>query len=159
SMSWSCGPSRWTRRARARSWTLLMSARRSYPIARRRDLLFSTRPAHRLLMNDERLGHVLVTGGTSGIGRATALRLAEGGARVSAVGRSEERGADLEQTARNRGLEARFFAADLTRPGAAAEALDRAVASFGPLDAAVNSAAGVVAEGPKRLHELGKEAF
>lgn len=105
------------------------------------------------------LGHVLVMGGTSGIGRAAALRLAASGARVSVVGRSRERGAQVEQAARDHGGELRFFAADLSLPGAAADVLDRSVSAFGPLEAAVNAAAGVVIQGPQRLHELDEGAF
>jgi len=103
--------------------------------------------------------HILVMGGTSGIGRAVALRLAASSSQtnVSVVGRSAERGAEVEKAGEGR---IRFFAADLTKPGAAADAVARCVDAFGsPLDAAVNSAAGVVLEGPKRLHELDDAAF
>lgn len=110
-------------------------------------------------MSDLGFGHVLVMGGTSGIGRAVALRLAAGGARVGVVGRSKERGADVERAARDQGNELRFFAADLSVPGTAADILDQSVSAFGPLDGAVNAAAGVVIQGPKRLHELDEGAF
>lgn len=111
-------------------------------------------------MNDSE--HILVMGGTSGIGLATALRLAARGARVSVAGRSPERGEALEQAAREHagaGGEVRFFAADLSVPGAAADVVRRSVSAFGPLDGAVNAAAGVVLRGPMRLHELDDGAF
>jgi NAD(P)-dependent dehydrogenase (short-subunit alcohol dehydrogenase family) len=98
-------------------------------------------------------------GATSGIGRAAALRLAAGGTRVSVVGRSAEKGAEVEREARERGGQARFFAADLSAPGAAVDVVARAVNAFGPFDAAVNSAAGTVLDGLKRLHELDDGAF
>ena len=46
-------------------------------------------------MNDLEGKRALVTGGTSGIGRATAEALARGGARVLITGRSEQRGAEV----------------------------------------------------------------
>lgn len=132
---------------------------RSYPRTRRSDLAGAGSASDARFMSDPCLGHVLVMGGTSGIGRAVTLRLAAGGARVSAVGRSQERGAEVERAARDHGGEVRFFAADLSVPGAAADVLDRSVSAFGPLDGAVNAAAGVVIQGPKRLHELDEGAF
>lgn len=105
-------------------------------------------------MNDERLEHVVVMGGTSGIGRATAARFAAAGARVSVVGRSTERGGELARDER-----IRFFAADLAEPVAATEVLSRIVAEAGMFDAAVNAAASIALDGPLRLHELDADAF
>jgi len=84
---------------------------------------------------------VLVTGATSGIGRATALAFARGGAAVVAVGRDHERGAAVvaECAALERGG-AVFVAADLTEPGAVAAAVGQAVERFGRLDIAFNNA-------------------
>ncbi|MFG1932224.1 SDR family NAD(P)-dependent oxidoreductase [Mycobacterium sp. NPDC048908] len=55
----------------------------------------------------------LVTGATSGIGKAIALQLAASGAEVVVHGRSAERGAELIQEIENSGGKARFIAADL----------------------------------------------
>jgi NAD(P)-dependent dehydrogenase (short-subunit alcohol dehydrogenase family) len=57
------------------------------------------------------------------------------------------------------GARAQFIGADLREPGGAERSIERAVQAFGPLDAAVNAAAGFVLEGPKRLHELDDAAF
>jgi NAD(P)-dependent dehydrogenase (short-subunit alcohol dehydrogenase family) len=81
----------------------------------------------------------LVTGATSGIGRAAALALADAGWWVVASGRDAGRGGDVGQLLRQR--EAGVFApCDLTEPGAAQELVDAAVAQWGRLDALVNNA-------------------
>jgi NAD(P)-dependent dehydrogenase (short-subunit alcohol dehydrogenase family) len=83
---------------------------------------------------------VVITGGGSGIGRATALRLAAEGARVFLVGRRAEK---LEQTAEavaHAGGEAGSLAADLCEPGAANDVIEAALAWAGGLDILVNCA-------------------
>jgi NAD(P)-dependent dehydrogenase (short-subunit alcohol dehydrogenase family) len=78
----------------------------------------------------------LVTGGGSGIGRATARLLAERGARVIVADVSEQA---ADATAAEIGPAASAVAADVTDPGSV-EALLAAVADVGPLDIAVNNA-------------------
>ena len=83
----------------------------------------------------------LVTGASSGIGRATALRLAHGGARVALVARDRAR---LEQLARELGDDrARVLTADLRDQRSRTEVVRHCVAHFGRLDVLVN-AAGVI---------------
>jgi NAD(P)-dependent dehydrogenase (short-subunit alcohol dehydrogenase family) len=81
----------------------------------------------------------LVTGATSGIGRAAALALGDAGWWVLAGGRDPERGAEVaaELTKRTGG---EFAAADLAADGAAEHLVDRAVDATGRLDLAVYSA-------------------
>ena len=58
----------------------------------------------------------LVVGATSGIGRATALRMAEeGAAAVVVTGRRRELGLELEQEIRQRGADGLFLACDADR--------------------------------------------
>ncbi len=93
---------------------------------------------------DERV--VLVTGASSGIGRATALRFAEEGAAVALLGRDrgalEETGTEVE----GRGARPVVVVADLTDAAQCRAAVDEAVAFGSRLDVLVN-AAGIIASG------------
>jgi NAD(P)-dependent dehydrogenase (short-subunit alcohol dehydrogenase family) len=78
----------------------------------------------------------LVTGATSGIGRATALALAADGLTVLVHGRDPERGAATVRDIESAGGRARFLAADLTDP----QDVARLAAAAGPVDVLVNNA-------------------
>ncbi|AJT66783.1 Aklaviketone reductase DauE [Streptomyces lydicus] len=85
---------------------------------------------------------VIVTGAGTGIGRATARRFAQEGARVVAVGR---RPGPLAETAEGHpGI--RPYAADITEDGAPQDIVRHAVGEFGRLDVLVNNA-GIVGGG------------
>lgn len=87
----------------------------------------------------------VVTGGGTGIGRATAQRLVDSDARVLLVGRRPE---PLDQAARE--LDAAFHVCDVSAAAAPTGILAAAVAAFGRVDLLVNNAAldGVGAELP-----------
>jgi NAD(P)-dependent dehydrogenase (short-subunit alcohol dehydrogenase family) len=78
----------------------------------------------------------LVTGGTSGIGKAAALKLAEHGATVVVHGRDTRRGAQVVEEIELLGGQARFVAADLSDPTAIAHLAEE----VGPIDILVNNA-------------------
>lgn len=82
----------------------------------------------------------LVTGGGSGIGRAAALALAAGGARVVAADVSEDGAAETVALVRAAGGEALAVRADVTSVSDCEAAVHTAVASFGGLHLAVNAA-------------------
>lgn len=88
----------------------------------------------------------LVTGASSGIGKATAIRLALAGAKVVLVARRIERLKELEQQIKNTGGEAFPIVADLTNVDEANEAITKTIAQYGRLDTLVN-AAGVMNNG------------
>jgi NAD(P)-dependent dehydrogenase (short-subunit alcohol dehydrogenase family) len=78
----------------------------------------------------------LVTGGTSGIGRAVAMQLAALGAEVTVSGRDAGRGAEAVAAIEAAGGSARFLAADLADFGA----IGRLAAEVGAVDILVNNA-------------------
>ncbi|MGZ8651076.1 MAG: SDR family NAD(P)-dependent oxidoreductase [Actinomycetota bacterium] len=84
---------------------------------------------------------VLVTGGTSGIGRACVERLAADGASVVFTGRSEGRG---ETVVADTG--AVFLAADARDPGAVPRSVDAALSTLQGIDVLVNNA-GILFQG------------
>jgi NAD(P)-dependent dehydrogenase (short-subunit alcohol dehydrogenase family) len=79
---------------------------------------------------------VLVTGGTSGIGRAAAERFASAGADVVISGRDQARGSEVVAAIESAGGKARFVATELTEAGSA----QRLAAAAGAVDVLVNSA-------------------
>jgi len=83
---------------------------------------------------------VLITGALTGIGRATALGFAKEGARLVVTGRGVEQGKALEDELRALGTEALFIKADVRSDDEVGNLVDKAVARFGRIDAAVNCA-------------------
>jgi len=83
---------------------------------------------------------VIVTGATSGIGRATALRFAESGASVAAVGRNEQALRDVSEAIKGLGGSALPISADLTSTEEAKRVVALAAERFGGLDVLVNAA-------------------
>jgi 3-oxoacyl-[acyl-carrier protein] reductase len=83
----------------------------------------------------------LVTGGSRGIGAATALLLAECGADVGIGYRSRQtEAADVVQKLAERGVRAFAHAADLSAPTGTTSLFDRVVREFGGLDIFIGSA-------------------
>src|SRR3954447_3821926 len=83
---------------------------------------------------------VLITGALTGIGRAAALAFAAEGSRIVVSGRHEEAGQGLTRELHALGAEAEFIRADVRHDDELRELVDRTVARFGRLDAAVNTA-------------------
>jgi meso-butanediol dehydrogenase / (S,S)-butanediol dehydrogenase / diacetyl reductase len=82
----------------------------------------------------------LVTGAASGIGRATALRLAREGARIFAADRDEAKLAETVESVRKSGGEAEAHGLDVSDPAACRAAVAAAVARYGRLDVLANVA-------------------
>jgi len=87
----------------------------------------------------------LVTGATSGIGKAIAIRFAAEGASVVVTGRDEARGHQVVDECHGRGF---FVPADLAQPDAAALLVRVAIEQFSALTVLVNNAAVSQRDGP-----------
>ena len=82
----------------------------------------------------------LVTGGGSGIGRATCLLFAEEGARVAVADKRAEAAEAVAAECRARGAEAIPIAGDVSKDADAKRMVDETVRAFGRLDVLVNNA-------------------
>jgi len=89
----------------------------------------------------------LVTGGTSGIGKTTAIEFARAGAKVVLTGRREKEGAQVVAEIKKLGGDAGFVRADVARDADVKGMVDFTVDKFGRLDIAFNNA-GVEWMGP-----------
>jgi len=89
----------------------------------------------------------LVTGGTSGIGRASAGLFAREGAKVALTGRQSAEGEAVVAEIRAAGGAAIFIRADLADSASIPGIIDRVVTAYGRLDCAFNNA-GVATSGP-----------
>lgn len=90
---------------------------------------------------------VLVTGGTSGIGKATAVAFAKEGAKVVLSGRREKEGLAVVEEITKAGGVAHFVQADVAKESDVKKLVEATVAKFGRLDVAFNNA-GIELMGP-----------
>lgn len=98
----------------------------------------------------------LVTGATSGIGRASAVALAQAGAQMVVTGRREAEGQQTVALVEAAGGEGFFVAGDVSDARQNAAVVSAAVERFGRLDIAVNNAG---TESPAGLMQATKEDF
>lgn len=96
----------------------------------------------------------LITGGTSGIGEATARLFAAEGARVAFTGRRIELGRKVAAEIRADGGEAIFIAAGIDRMEDCRRSIDETIAAYGRIDILFNNA-GTVTQGT--LEETSEE--
>jgi NAD(P)-dependent dehydrogenase (short-subunit alcohol dehydrogenase family) len=83
---------------------------------------------------------VLVTGATSGIGHAVAVKFAEASARVVALGRNPDALREVEAAVKSAGGEALALTVDVTNGDEGQRAIDETIKTFGGLDVLVNAA-------------------
>src|SRR5436309_5466773 len=93
----------------------------------------------------------LITGATSGIGRATAIAFAREGAKVVVSGRREKEGNETVALIKKAGDEATFVKTDVTNEPDVAALVDKTLSTYGRLDFAFNNA-GVEGK-PGSIHE------
>jgi 3-oxoacyl-[acyl-carrier protein] reductase len=102
----------------------------------------------------------IITGATSGIGRATALIFAENGATVVINGIDEEGGKNVVEEIRSAGGRAIFLYADVGNKNEVEALVDKAVKEFGKIDILINNAGVNIAmkdRGP--IHEFPDEMW
>lgn len=88
----------------------------------------------------------IITGATSGIGKATALLFAEEGAHVVITGRRAELGERVLDDIRERGARGAFIQADHSQADACSRVVERTLSEFGRVDILFNNA-GIVTSG------------
>jgi citronellol/citronellal dehydrogenase len=106
------------------------------------------------LLNDQ---VALVTGGGTGMGRATAIEMARCGARVAVLGRRAEPIEDCAQVIRGNGGNAIAISADIRLPDQIENAMLRIREEFGRLDILVNNAGGQFVTPARELNNKGFE--
>jgi NAD(P)-dependent dehydrogenase (short-subunit alcohol dehydrogenase family) len=84
--------------------------------------------------------HVIVTGASSGIGRATAVALADKGYNVHLIGRDAERLSKVQAETRRAGVQSATYQLELTDKAAVQQVFDEIYAKTGRIDGLVNSA-------------------
>jgi NAD(P)-dependent dehydrogenase (short-subunit alcohol dehydrogenase family) len=98
----------------------------------------------------------LVTGGTSGIGRATAIAYAQQQAKVIVAGRRVEEGEETVRLIKDAGGEALFVRTDVTQESEVKAMVDQTIHVFGRLDIAFNNA-GTHGEAPSLIEQADTE--
>jgi NAD(P)-dependent dehydrogenase (short-subunit alcohol dehydrogenase family) len=99
---------------------------------------------------------VVITGATSGIGRAAALAFAAEGGKVAFCGRRADLGQEVERAIKAAGGEALYVKADMLVEDEVRAFIDRAVSAYGRLDVAFNNA-GITIEKP--LHDYSADEW
>lgn len=99
---------------------------------------------------------VIITGSSSGIGKATALKMSELGACIILNGRNEKKLLKVEQQIRNSGGKVKYYCCDISNPACAKDLVNFTINSFGRLDVLINNA-GVSMRGD--FSELNPEVF
>lgn len=100
----------------------------------------------------------IVTGATSGIGWATAVAMADCGAKVVAAGRRTDRGKALLDAIRQKDGDAIFVRTDVNERGDIEALVSKTVDHYGRLDCAFNNA-GIVGEFEKTIVEQSEESW
>ena len=99
---------------------------------------------------------VLITGGTSGIGKATAIAFAGHGAKVVLTGRREKEGAEVVAEIKKTGGTATYIRTDVAKEADVVKAIDFVLSTHGRLNVAFNNA-GVEIVGP--LDQVTEEQY
>jgi len=88
----------------------------------------------------------IITGATSGIGKATAILFAQEGAKVVITGRRQDHGLEVVSTIQTLGCTCQFILADHTDPEDCSRVVEQTLADYGRIDILFNNA-GIVTSG------------
>ena len=91
-------------------------------------------------MSVEQKRRALITGASSGIGKATALAFAKAGIDVALVSRSFDKLEAVREAVEHTGVEAKAYAVDLARISEVKEKIQAIALDFGDIDILVNNA-------------------
>ena len=91
-------------------------------------------------MTDSTYRRALITGASSGIGKATAMALATAGIPLALVGRSEDKLAKVSKAAQDSGVDARYYLVDLADVNQVKPSISAIIDDCGPIDLLVNNA-------------------
>lgn len=101
---------------------------------------------------------VLITGGSSGIGKAAAFRLAEAGAVTLIVARDPQKLQAAKEEAAARGLTLTAYCGDITQPGQCADIVQAVIGNHGTVDILINNAGRSIrrsiSESYDRMHDF-----
>lgn len=100
--------------------------------------------------------NAVVTGGSRGIGRAIALRLAESGVNIAIIARECAEAEEAAKNVRAKGVKAVAINADISKKEQAKKAFEKAFREFGSIDILVNNA-GINSR--KKFYELGQQEW
>ena len=108
-------------------------------------------------MNEFQGKVAIVTGGTSGIGRAAAVAYAREGAKVVVAGRRTAEGEETVRLLQAQGGEGFFVATDVSKADQVKQLVERTLQKFGRLDFAFNNAG--IEQEPASLLEQDEETY
>jgi NAD(P)-dependent dehydrogenase (short-subunit alcohol dehydrogenase family) len=99
----------------------------------------------------------IITGGSSGIGRASAIAFAREGAKVAIASRREEEGEETVRLVKEAGSDGFFVKTDVAKAADVSAMVEKTVQQYGRLDYAFNNAG--IEEAPTSLVDQTEETF
>lgn len=98
---------------------------------------------------------VIITGGTAGIGKATALKFAQNGYNIVTTSRNEEKGKKFTEEFKQLGFDVTVYQVDVTNEDQVEKLITDTVEKFGSVDVLVNNS-GIAGE-PKFFAQTSKD--
>jgi NAD(P)-dependent dehydrogenase (short-subunit alcohol dehydrogenase family) len=109
-------------------------------------------------MNELKNKVAFVTGGNSGIGKATAIAFAKAGAKVAIAARRKKEGIAVVEQIKQSGGEAIFIELDVSKPDKVKAAIEKTISELGGLNYCFNNA-GINIDSDTPLHEFSDDSW